>query len=112
MKYSEILSAVPYMSESHLNALIKFSTEELTRRAEKRKEARAAWVKDMYELYTMHPDTDYRCRENLTIVAVYGHYTGVRIGTAFPINGDAFDKKTGIAVAFAKAIGETIPDYI
>lgn len=112
MNYTEILSAVPYMSDSQLNTLVKFSAEELAKRAEKRKEARAAWIKEMYEMYIMHPNAEYHCRENLTIVAVYNHYNGTHIGTAFPINGDTFDEETGIAVAFAKAIGEPVPDFV
>ena len=112
MKYSEILSAVPHMSDSNLNALIKFSAEELAKRAEKRKEERAAWVKEMYNAYIMHPNAEYRRRENLTVVAVYSCYGGTRIGTAFPINGDVFNEETGIAVAFAKAVGEPVPDFV
>lgn len=112
MKYSEILSAIPYMSDSNLNALFKFSAEELTKRAEKRNEERTAWVRDMCDMYLTHPNAEYHRRENLTIVAVYSHRIGTRIGTAFPINGDTFDEETGIAVAFAKAIGEPVPDFV
>lgn len=112
MNYSEILSAVPYMSDSQLNTLIKFSAEEQVKRAEKHKEERAAWVKKMYDMYLGHPKAECRRWENLTIVAVYDYYEGTRIGTAFPINGDTFDEGTGIAVAFAKAIGEPVPDFV
>lgn len=112
MKYTEILSAVPHMSDFNLNALIKFSAEELAKRAEKRKEERTTWVKEMWDAYLMHPNATFYCRENLTIVAVYSRYGDTRIGTAFPINGDVFDEKTGIAVAFAKAIGEPVPDFV
>jgi hypothetical protein len=112
MKYSEILSAVPHMSDSNLNALIKFSTEELTKRAEKRKEMRAAWVKKMCDAYLSHPNACSHIRENLTIVAIYSHCCGTRIGTAFPVNGDTYNVDTGIAVAFAKAIGESVPDFV
>ena len=112
MKYTEILSAVPYMSDSHLNALIKFSADELVKRAEKRKEDRAAWVKKMCDMYLCHPNAESHIRENLTIVAVYNHFSGTRIGTAFPVNGDTYNAETGIAVAFAKAIGEAVPDFV
>ena len=112
MNYFEILSAVSYMSDSQLNALIKFSTEELTKRDEDREEARNAWIKKMCDMYLTHPNTECHRRENLTIVALYSHYNGTRIGTAFPVNGDSFDELTGIAVAFAKAIGEPVPDFV
>lgn len=107
MNYSEILSVVPNMSETQLNTLIKFSTEEL-----KRKEARAAWIEKMCDMYISHPNAESHIRESLTIVAVYNHYCGTRIGTAFPVNGDTYNAETGIAVAFAKAIGEPVPDFI
>lgn len=107
MNYSEILSVVPHMSETQLNTLIKFSTEEL-----KRKEARIAWIKKMCDMYLSHPNAESHIRENLTIVAVYNHYCGTRIGTACPVNGDTYNAETGIAVAFAKAIGEPVPDFI
>ena len=34
------------------------------------------------------------------------------MGTARPVHGDKFDKAVGIAVAYAKAIGIQVPDYI
>lgn len=34
------------------------------------------------------------------------------IGVAAPRHGDKYDRKTGIAVAYAKAMGEAVPDYI
>lgn len=112
MKYSEILSVVPQMSETQLDTLIKFSIEELAKRVKEREEARTAWVEEMYGMYLAHPNAEAHRRENLTIVALYSHYNGTRIGTAFPINGDTFDEATGIAVAFAKAIGEPVPDFV
>ena len=45
-------------------------------------------------------------------MATYSRYDGMKIGTAYPINGDAYDHDIGIAVAYAKAMGERIPDYI
>lgn len=112
MMYSEILSVVPHMSENQLNALIKFSTKELAKRAKEREEARTAWIKKMCSMYLSHPNAESHIRENLTIVAVYNHYCGTRIGTAFPVNGDIYNAETGIAVAFAKAIGEPVPDFV
>ena len=112
MMYTEILGAVSNMSDFQLNTLIQFSTEELTKRAKEREEARAAWVEEMNYMYLTHPNAECHRRENLTIVALYSHYNGTRIGTAFPINGDTFDEATGIAVAFAKALGEPVPDFV
>ena len=59
-----------------------------------------------------HPYAAIRISEKRTIVAIYNRYDGVKIGTAYPINGDVYDYETGVAVAYAKALGETIPDYI
>lgn len=55
-----------------------------------------------------------RCGVNLTfrkdVVIAYNDFGDIT--TAAPVRGDKYDRHTGIAVAYAKLIGEPIPDYI
>ena len=42
----------------------------------------------------------------------FNRNTGMHMATARPVHGDTFDRAVGVAVAYAKAIGMTIPDFI
>ena len=91
-----------------LNAIIAERTAREKKKAIKRKE----WIDLWYTEFVNRYDTVAITRGELNIVATFDEYNGQRIGTAYPIKGDKFDSKTGIAVAYAKAIGIAIPDYI
>ena len=82
------------------------------RRERKRKEERQRWVNDYFYQFISHPNaTSIHVGETI-VVAFYERNTGMHISTARPIKGDTFNKKVGVAVAFAKALGDTIPDFI
>ena len=85
---------------------------ECERRERKRKEERQKWVNDYFNRFINHPNTTSIQVDETIVVAFYGRYTGMHISTAKPIKGDIFSKKVGIAVAYAKAVGDKIPDYI
>ena len=91
-----------------LNAIIAEQTAREKKKSIKRKE----WIDLWYTEFVNRYDTVAITRGELTIVATFDEYAGQRIGTAYPVKGDKFDSKTGIAVAYAKAIGIAIPDYI
>ena len=91
-----------------LNAIIAEQTAREKKKAIKRKEWIDLWYTEFVSRYVPVAIT----RGELTIVATFDEYNGQRIGTAYPVKGDKFDSKTGIAVAYAKAIGIAIPDYI
>ena len=100
------------LSDAELNAVMAAINEERAKRESKKEAQRESWIDLHFHQFHNTYDAIYHTRENLTIVAIYDRLDGVNIGTAYPVNGDAYDCKTGIAVAFAKANGETIPDYI
>lgn len=91
-----------------LNAIIAEQTAREKKKAIKRKE----WIDQWYTEFINRYDTVSIIRGELTIVATFDEYNGQRIGTAYPVKGDEFDSMTGIAVAYAKAIGLEVPDYI
>lgn len=104
--------SVSKLTDSDLSKLMEAVIVEMARRDEERKARRQEWVNDMYWRYVNHPNATCIHVGETTIVAVYDRRTGQRMATAVPVHGDVFDHDTGIAVAYAKAIGESVPDFI
>ena len=104
--------ALSKMTDTDLTNLFNACASEMAKREEARRERRSKWITNHYWAFMGHPNASVLISEKRTIVAIYNHYDGVRIGTAYPINGDTYDHDTGIAVAYAKALGERIPNYI
>ena len=100
------------MTDSEISRLLEECQREQTQRQQIRKKRRDRWIKDVICAYLCHPNASFARIGETTVVAVYSRYDGLRMGKATPVKGDAFDKDVGIAVAFAKACGERIPDYI
>lgn len=100
------------LTDTDLANLAKACAAEATRREETRHARRVEWIHNHYWGFVGHPNASIQTIGKRTIVALYDRYDGVHIGTAYPINGDEYDGNTGIAVAYAKAMGERIPDYI
>ena len=90
------------------NLYLSAQTERIRRADNKRK--RTAWVNKYYSQYQMSVANAKRIGET-TVVAVK-RMNAISIGVATPVNGDKFDAHTGIAVAYAKACGERIPDFV
>ncbi len=111
MKTSNSFS-LSLMTDTDLTNLFNACASEMAKREEARRERRSKWITNYYWAFTGHPNATVHISGQRTIVAIYSRYDGVRIGTAYPINGDTYDHDTGIAVAYAKALGERIPDYI
>lgn len=76
------------------------------------KQQRREWVDAHYRAYLRNPYTTCKQLGPLTVVALYNRDTGNHIGTATCLPEDDYDEMVGIAVAFAKANGELIPNYI
>lgn len=97
-------------SDADLNELRALINEETHAREYKRKQARQQWIASHIRQYR-NCTANHEVVGETVVVAVqwYGH---VVIAKATPVKGDVFDLDTGIAVAFAKAMGECIPDYI
>lgn len=104
--------AISRLTDSDLIALFNACASEMASREERKSKQREHWIDTRYAEYLNRYDTDCLVVGKRTIVATYDEYNGMRIGTSYPINNDEYDARTGIAVAYAKAIGIAIPDYI
>lgn len=101
------------LDDKSLEVLYANLTREINARAEAKAAKRKLWVSTMVNRYLYHSHSASKQIGKITIVSVYDdYYKGVSIGTSRPINNDKFNGEVGIAVAFAKALGEPIPDYI
>jgi hypothetical protein len=100
------------LTDTDLSNLFHSCADELQKRADQRTKRRKDWIQTHYWGFVGHPNASIQVIGKRTIIALYNRYEGVRIGTAYPIKDDVYDETTGIAVAYAKAMGERIPDYI
>lgn len=103
---------VSNLTDTDLSNLFHSCADELQKRADQRTKRRAEWIHSHFWGFMGHPHATVQVTGKRTIVAIYNRYEDVKIGTAYPINGDVYDHETGVAVAYAKAMGERIPDYI
>lgn len=105
------------LTDSDISRLLEECQREQTRREQTRREQarqteRKKWVEYMYHAFLVHPNATSIHVDNVTVVSVFNRNTGMRMATARPVHGDTFDRVVGVAVAYAKAIGMTIPDFI
>lgn len=98
------------LTDNELLTLASNICEERQRRERKRREERDIWITSHIRQYR-NCTANHEVVGETVVVAVqwYGH---IAIAKATPIKGDVFDLDTGIAVAFAKAMGERIPNFI
>ena len=104
--------SVSNLTDTDLSNLFHSCADELQKRADQRTKRRKDWIQTHYWAFVGHPNASTQVIGKRTIVALYSRYDDVKIGSAYPINGDVYDEVTGIAVAYAKAMGERIPNYI
>ena len=97
-------------SDADLAELRHLINEEVYDRERKRRQKRYEWVSKYMELFRANRGEYTRIGD--TIVAAAHRGWSIGIGKSTPINGDVFDLNTGIAVAYAKALGDRIPDFI
>lgn len=100
------------MTDKELRKMVETINFELSVREERNLKLRKEWVEEVFGDYLRHPNATCKIIGELTIVAVYDYYRGITFGVTRPIDGDVYDEYTGVAVAFAKAMGDVIPDYI
>lgn len=112
MKTTNFSFGVSRMTDNDLMNLCLAVADEMARREEARKERRAKWVRDYHGAFLRHPNATYKVLGKTVVVSVYDRCTGIHMSATTPIGEDKFELSTGIAVAFAKAMGERIPDYI
>jgi hypothetical protein len=99
------------MSDADLETLYLSAQAERIRRADNKRK-RATWVNEYFTKFINTYNVHYIISGETTVVAVYDALDGMRMGKATPVSGDVFNDKVGIAVAFAKAIGHEVPDFV
>ena len=100
------------LSDEELMELASNCCEERQRREREHKERRSRWIRDYHSAFLRHPNATYKVLGETVVVAVYDRCTGIHMGATTPHGKDKFELSTGIAVAFAKAMGERIPEFI
>lgn len=100
------------LTDAELSRLMGECNIEQKRREERRTAERKKWIDGYFYAFLNHPNATVIQVGDTTVVAAYAHNTGMHIGTAKPVHGDVFDKKVGIAVAYAKAFNTIVPDFI
>ena len=104
--------SVSNLTDTDLSNLFHSCADELQKRADQRIKRRKDWIQSHYWAFMGHSNASVQVVGKRTIVAICSRYDGVRIGTSYPIKDDVYDEITGIAVAYAKALDERIPNYI
>ena len=104
--------SVTNLTDTDISRLLAECQRELERRENQRTTERKRWVESCYYGFMSHPNASLIQMGDVIVVAVYSRVKGIVMGTARPVHGDKFDKAVGIAVAYAKAIGVPVPDYI
>lgn len=96
-------------TDSDLIALRDAVNEEIHRREDARKRRREEWIEHMsWEAY--HRGAVEVVGE--TVVVAVLKNGSIHMAKTHPIKGDVFDMEIGVAVAYTKAIGLRVPDFI
>lgn len=104
--------ALSKLTDSDLFRLATECMMEQERREEARRTRRKTWIRDYHSAFLRHPNAIYKVLGETVVVSVYDRCTGIHMSATTPTGDDKFELSTGIAVAFAKAMGERIPEYI
>lgn len=104
--------ALSKLTDSDLSRLLLECGMEQARREEVRRTRRKTWIRDYHSAFLRYPNATYKVLGETVVVSVYDRCTGIHMGATTPCGEDKFELSTGIAVAFAKAVGKRIPDYI
>lgn len=97
------------MADADLENLYLSAQAERIRRADN-KIKRQKWVDDHYYQFR-NCCGDYKLVDKTVVIAL-AWMGNVKMATATPTKNDKFNLRTGIAVAYAKANGERIPDFV
>ena len=100
------------LTDAELSRLLFECGMEQARREETRRTRRKAWIREYHSAFLHHSSATYKVLGETVVVSIYDRYTGIHMGATSPHGEDKFELSTGIAVAFAKAKGERIPEFI
>ena len=96
-------------TDTDLRTLMEAVQDEIARRENARKRRRKEWI-DHYSWEAYHRGAVEVIGE--TVVVAIWKNSSVHIAKAHSIKGDEFDMDTGVAVAYCKAVGVPVPDFI
>ena len=96
-------------TDTDLRTLLKAVQDEIAQREDARKRRREEWI-EHYSWEAYHRGAIEVVGETV-VVAVWKNGS-VHIAKTRPIKGDEFDMETGVAVAYCKAVGMPVPDFI
>ena len=102
--------ALSKLSDAGLAQLQQDVDNEIIRREAEKQKRRKDWISSRFKEFHLHAGSYVKM--DTTVVVVIKWNGAVKVGKTTPTRNDRFDLETGVAVAFAKAIGETIPSYI
>ena len=97
------------MVDADLENLYVSVQNERIRRADN-KCKRTAWVNKRYAQFK-NCYGEYKVVGDTVVIAL-AWMGNIKMATATPVRGDKFELITGIAVAYAKACGERVPDFV
>ena len=92
-----------------LRTLLEAVQDEIARREDARKRRRKEWI-EHYSWEAYHRGAIEVVGETV-VVAVWKNGS-IHIAKTHPNKGDEFDMETGVAVAYCKAVGMRVPDFI
>lgn len=110
-----IKAKVTSMTPTELRLMAEFADEELTAR-------RIDWVEKMYKRFSVKEDVGMACAVQMfprdtwatdrVVVTCFTskNRSDASVGVARLSPKDCFDYRTGVAIAFARAMGEPVPD--
>ena len=102
--------ALSRLSDCMLATLQQDVNEEIRRREVQKQKARKDWVSN--KVREFHLRAGSYMKMDTTVVVAVRHGGSVKVAKTTPVKNDKFDLEVGVAVAYAKACGDPIPDYI
>ena len=106
----QVMGWLSKWNDTDLDELRSLINEETSARERKRKQERELWIENHYTQF-QRCYGDYKVIGNTVVIAL-AWLGNVKMATATAVKGDVFNLRTGIAVAYAKACGERIPEFI
>jgi hypothetical protein len=106
----QITSWLSMWSDDDLSALLRLVDKEVAERERQRELARGQWIAEQLKLYKASRAQFQRVGN--TIIVAVPCADKLRMAQTIPSSKDELELGTGIAVAYAKAVGTRIPDFI
>jgi hypothetical protein len=96
-------------TDSDLQALQKAVQSEIAKRENDRRRSREEWIRRYYDGACHRAAIEVIGKSVVVAVIRNG---SIHMAKTQPVKGDVFDMRTGVAVAYCKAMGLRVPDFI